>query len=269
MHQLAQLNLAAKGGEAKVHALLEDVVEYHQGVYPEHKLALAVWFARSSAGDVQHLLELFSGTPRASIEETQFSLLWKTGSESPPFVRIHATSVEHFSQQFLTNRRSVARFFENPEVLYFDKDLVASDILREFRVITDPPGLLKGWYVNENQYEASRSFRDTMATYCSFRPQVGLVKTHESADFRTCKGVPHVEVGQRWLPLSPAGVKIHTFFNDLQDGRPGYFVFEGGSAYRILKFEVTTAPQYANLVLEPPRDDRYVEVYLRSVYPPS
>ena len=271
MHSLAHLDLTTRGGEAQMRSLLEDVVQEHIGIYPQNRLALAVWFGKSAtpAAPMQNLLELFSGTVGDRFAETRFSLRWKTDSGGPPFVDIRAGSVRYFSEQLATNPTVLRRFFEDFEVLYYDKNLLDAYILEQFKIITEPAGLLKGWYVNQDQYEASRTFRDMQTMYCSFNHQVGLVKTSESADFANCKGIPHVEVDQRWLPLSSRGVKVYTFFNDLQDGKPGYFVFEGGSVYRLLRFEVTTAPQYGELVLERPRDDRYLEVYLRSVYPPK
>jgi len=266
MPDLAELNLASRAGEARIRALLEDVVQEHVGVYPQNKLALAVWFGKS-AGVTQNLLELFSGTVGDRFVETRFSLLWKTGSDSPPFVDIRAGSVRYFSEQLATNRAALGHFFEGSEVLYFDKTLLDAHILEQFKIRTEPAGLLKGWYVDQDHYSAVHSLRNVLSTYCVFKPQVGLVKTSPPTDFEKCIGIPHVEVGQRWLPLSSTGAKIHSFFNDFLDDKPGYFVFEGGSVYQLVGFEAITAPQYANLVLEPSRDDRYLEVHLRSVLP--
>src|SRR5205807_5177293 len=92
------------------------------------------------------------------------------------------------------------------------------------------------------------------------RPDFGLVKTEESADFENCRGVLHVEISQKWLPLSPENIRAYTYYNDQQSGRSVYFIFEGGSLYRVLKFEVKTAPEHADKLLEKTRDDRYPEV---------
>jgi hypothetical protein len=269
MADLAQLDLKGRGGEARTRALLEDVVTYHQGVYPHYRLGLAVWFGKSQAEPVQKLLELFTIPQKSKVEgPTRFSLHWKTGSTEPPFVDVYATSVDYFSQQLHSNPTSLSAFLQTPEVLYFDKQIVNSEILELFRVITEPRGLMKGWYLPGDQVKG-KTLRSLMAECDHFKPQIGLVKIEESPDFQFCRGLVHVEVNQKWLPLSLGGLKIHTFFNDLQDGRPGYFLFQGGSLYRLLKFEVKTAPEYSSMVLEPSRDARYPEVYLRSVPSPE
>jgi len=266
MANVAQLNLTEKGAEARLRSLLEDVVEYHVDVYPNNRLALAVWFGKSRA-DKQRLLELFSGLPMNSFETTQFSLFWKTGSQSPPFVEIAATSVDHFSSELGTNPSGLADFFDRPEVLYFDKALLNDAVLRKFNIVTEPPGLIKGWYLSADQYEKLKPVKNILSSYSRSKPHVGLVKTYDPPDAENCRGLLQVEVGQRWVPLSPDGLKIHTFFNDLQEGRPGFFLFQGGSLYRPLKFEEKTEPEYSARVLEPLPDDRYPEVYLRSVHP--
>jgi hypothetical protein len=77
-----------------------------------------------------------------------------------------------------------------------------------------------------------------------------------------CMSRSNVEVEQGWLPLSPEGVRNYQFYTDTQADRTGYFLFEGGALYRIVKFEVKKAPEYSRYVLEKPRDDRYPEVFL-------
>ncbi|PYU93986.1 MAG: hypothetical protein DMG25_07905 [Acidobacteria bacterium] len=269
---LAQLDLKAKGGEFRLRALLEDLVEYHKGVYPTSRLALAVWFAKSPEGTDQNLLELFHGLrkdPKRLVLNERQSLLWKTGSEGPPFVNIHATSVEYFEEQLKSNPQEVAKYFERSEVLYFDKQLLNEDILQAFNVFTEPSGLIKGWYLSREVYNDVLTGRYSVMSRQQTRPEIGLVKIEESADFEYCRGPLNVEVSQRWLPLSAGALSTYTFYNDLQDGRPGYFLFQGGSLYRLLKIEVKTAPEYSARLLEKLRDDRYPEVYLRAVHPPQ
>ncbi len=99
-----------------------------------------------------------------------------------------------------------------------------------------------------------------LAAYGQSRPYIGLVKTDEAKDFEFCRGFLNAEIGQRWLPISQGGLTNYSFFIDIRSDRPGYFLFEGGSLYQILKFEIKTAPEYATRVLERSRDDRYVEV---------
>lgn len=267
MADLAQLDLKTKGAEARLRALLNDTVEMYQGVRSGHRLAFAVWFGKSAGSSDQNLLELFPSPQSSEIISTRFSLQWRSGSESPPFVNLYATSVNHFSKLLDSNADEVKAFLENPEVLYFDKQLLTERILRAFNVITEPPGLLKGWYVTAEHFQETPSLRALLSVYSGFRPQIGLVKVSESADFQNCRGLLQVEVGQRWIPLSLKALAVHTFFNDLQDGRSGYFLFEGGSLYQLLKFEVKTAPEYSTRVLEQLPDARYPEVYLRAVRP--
>jgi hypothetical protein len=248
---------------------MEDVVELHKGVYPHSQLALAVWYG-GSRGDVQKLLELFSGLSvqgkGSFAEPVRFSLLWKTGSNSPPFVEVSAASVEYFGQLLASGDRGLEQFFDRPDVLYFKKALLSDAILKGFNIVTEPPGLLKGWYVDADQAKG-RSPRELLSRWDASRPDLGLVKTWESSDFENCRGLLHIESGQRWLPLSLPGLRNYTFFNDLQAGTPGFFLFRGGSFYQPLKFEEKTEPDYSNLVLERLPDDRYPEVYLRSVHP--
>ncbi len=270
MADLAQLDLAARGGEARLRALLEDTVEYHKGIYPGNPLALAVWFGKSPRDPEHNLLELFSGFPMNNIAgPTRVPLLWKTGSMEAPFVVIYATSVDYFVEQLSSNARALSHFFERFEVLYFEKRLLNERVLQAFNVITEPPGLSKGWYVSSEEYAKLKTVRNLLSSHGHMRPEIGLVKIEESPDFENCRGLLHAEVSQKWLPLSPGGLSPYMFFNDLQDGRPGYFLFEGGSVYRLVKFEVRTAPEYSSRVLEKPRDDRYPEVYLRAVHPPE
>ena len=143
------------------------------------------------------------------------------------------------------------------------------EILEIFHVITEPPGLVKGWYVPESEYTKSRNIQNLLSIHGHTKPEIGLVKTEESADFENCRGLLHVEITQKWLPLSPEGIRSYTFYNDQQTGRPVYFLFEGGALYHVLKFEVKTAPEYASRLLGKTRDDRYPEVYLRAVRPPA
>ncbi len=275
MANLTQPDLAARGKEARLRALIEDLldelVEYHTGVYqhPRYPLALAVWFGKSPEATENFLLELFSGlaTDKFAEPPVRVSLHWKTGSNEPPFVTIHATSVDHFTHELNSNPQALARFFDRADVLYFDKKLLNESILQAFNVITEPAGLARGWYISPEEYTKSAAVRSLLASHGHTRPEIGLVKMEESPDFENCRGLLHAEVNQRWLPLSVGGVTNYVFYNDWLAGRRGYFLLEGGSVYQIQKFEVKTAPEYSTRVLEKSRDDRYPEVYLRAVHP--
>jgi len=144
------------------------------------------------------------------------------------------------------------------------------EILEVFNVITEPSGLLKGWYVSVDQFAKPpfATVRSLLAAYGGARPYVGIVKVEESADFEYCRGLLHTEISQRWLPFNTiGGLSIHQFYEDFEAGHPGYFLFEGGSLYQIQKFELKMAPEYSARVLEGTRDGRYVEVYLHAVHP--
>jgi hypothetical protein len=265
MAELAQIDWKAKGSEAKLRALLEDVTEDYVGIYPRNRLALAVWYAKSPLSQDQHLLELFSGPPMEGTATTRFSLLWKTGSESPPFVSVNATSVDHFSTLLKGAPAQVAVYQNNSEVIYFDKKLLPPEVLDAFQVITEPHGLMKGWYVEAEEYEKSKSVQTLLSYFGHIKPHFGLVKTEESADF--CRGLLHVEINQRWLPLSPEGIRPYSYYSDHQKKQSVYFLFEGGALYQVWKFEDRTAPEYAKRVLEKTRNGQYPEVYLRAVHP--
>jgi hypothetical protein len=266
MADLANFNLKTKGREARLRALLEDVTEHHAGIYPQNRLALAVWFGKSLESQDQHLLELFSGLPGEGIADTRFSLLWKTGSEGPPFVSIDATSVGYFSRLLSLHPEAVALYREKYEVLYSDKSLLTEEILDAFRIITAPPGLIRGWYISEVEYTNAIHAQNLLALHRNSRPEIGLVKIEESADFENCRGLLHVEINQKWLPLSPEGIRDYTYYRDYQNGRRAFFLFEGGSVYQVLKFEVKTNPEYSSRLVGKTPNDRYPEVYLRAVH---
>jgi hypothetical protein len=267
MADVAQLDLTTRGAEARLRALMEDVVEFHTDIYPQNRLALAVWYGHNG-GEVQHLLELFSGLPNRDFVKTKFSLLWKTGSESPPLVEIRATSVDHFAGVLAADQSVIAEFLDRPKVLYFDKALLNESILRTFHIFTEPPHLMKGWYVEADRAK-DKTIRELLSLYDGMKFHIGLVKKEESQDFENCRGLLHAEHDQVWVPVSLNGLKVYTFYNELQQGAPGFFLFRGGSLYRLLKFEEKTAPEYSNLVLRRLPDDRYPEVYLRAVHPPE
>ena len=268
MADSARLDLATKGEEARLRALLEDFVYYYKGVYPKRPLALAVWFEKSP-GTVDHnLLVLFAGRGRDQINyipSESDPLFWKTGSSGPPFVNIHSTSVDFFAGQFSSNPQGLARFFDRPEVLHFDKDQLTEPILRAFNVITEPSGLLKGWYVSADEIVTGAPVQNLLSKHSHSRPEIGLVKVYESEDFKSCRGLLHIEVSQRWLPISSGALSDYSFYRDFVGGHPGYFLFQGGSLYQLLKFETKTDPEYSRFVLEKTRDGRYPEVYLRAV----
>jgi hypothetical protein len=271
MAELLQLDWKALAKEANVRALLEDLIEYYKGVYKGQRLALAVWYGRAPLADEYELLVLFTGPPMNRIVKSERqSLLWKTGVNQPPFVNIYATSVEDFSGLLGSNRESLRQYFEKPRILYFDKHALSSKgILEAFGVLTEPDGLIKGWYLSADQYDKTQTVGSLLASRGLARPSVGIVKTWESPRAKTCRALVHVEFDQKWLPSSPEGIVHQTYYSEWLGGHPGYFLLEGGAMYNILKFEVIRASEYSARVLEKLRDDRYPEVYLRAVYPPQ
>jgi len=254
-----------------VRALLGDFVEHYKGVnpvlFPGSQLALGVWYQREPQNETQHLLMLFTGPPMSRVEIAQPGqpLLWKIGHEGPPFIEVHWTSVQHFEQLLAENPQSVAIYKDNCEVLYYQKDLLPEAILDAFRIRREPDGLIKGWYVATTEFPKTVIPGSLLQRYAQYKYQLGLVKTFESPDFDHCRGMIHEEYGQAWLPLSPEGLNVHTFYTDYLDNKPGYFLLEGGSIYRIEKFEVSRKPEYSSMVLQRLPDDRYPEVYLRAV----
>ncbi len=206
------------------------------------------------------------GLPIEGFAEDRPSLLWRT-SQGAPYVNIQVTSVDYFIKLLALEPERTAQYREAYEVLYFDKKLLAPQILEMFHIVTEPAGLMRGWYVSAKECVDSKGTRNLLSRYGSAKPELGLVKTGESADFEYCHGVMHIEVEQKWLPLSPEGIRNYTYYNDYLGGSSGYFLFEGGSLYQVLKFEVKTAPEYAVELLGRTPDDRYPEVYLRAVHP--
>jgi hypothetical protein len=267
---LASLDFRSLGGEARLRALLEDLVQYYVGVYPQNPLALAVWFDKSPARPEQNLLVLFSGKLRNEITVTpRQSLSWKTGIDGPPFLEVHATSVEYFTEELRRDPSKLTTYRNQSEVLYFDKQLLTNEVTHYFNVITAPSGLIRGWYVERELYERSVSGEFSLRSRMQSRPAIGIVKTEESTDFNYAKGLLHVEVNQRWLPLSPSALPVYSWYSDWQSQRPGFLILEGGALYQILKFEVKSAPEYPARfqLLDKIPDDRYVEVYLRAMPP--
>ncbi len=272
MGNLASLDMRARGGEARLRALLEDLVQYYVGVYPQNPLALVVWFEKAPDRPDQNLLALFAGRLRDEITVTpRQSLSWKTGVEGPPYLEVHASSVEHFSQELTNRPAELSRYRDHAEVLYFDKKQLNDEITRFFNIITAPPGLIRCWYVDPDTYDRYVRGELTLRSQMVGRTNLGIVKTDESTDFMHAKAIPHLEFNQRWLPLSFAAVKNYAWYSDWQShpDRPGYLLVEGESLYQILRFEVKSAPEYATRfqLLEKLPDDRYPEVYLRAVLP--
>jgi hypothetical protein len=266
-----QIDWQSLANEAHIRALLEDLIAYYKGVYEGQQLALAVWFHKSRQALEHDLLALFTGPPlgRIVIPGRQ-SLLWKTAPDQPPFANISATSVADFARLLGSAAESLNLYREGSEVLYFDSRLLPRSILQFFGVITEPPGLIKVWCLSEDQYVNGQTIRSLLASRSGVRQEVGIVKTYESPDFENCRAILHVEVGQQWRPAIPEGIiQCSGFYKDWEAGRPSYFLAEGGALYRIIKFEVIYAPQYAGLVLERRPDDRHLEVYLRAVLPPE
>ena len=270
MPGLTQIDWKAVAEEANIRGLLESLVRYYKGVYPGHDLALAVWFQKTAQAVDHNLLVLFTGLPMNRIAMSQRQPLnWPTMEQGPPFVNIHATSVDYFLDEFTRNRQALAGYFDRAEAIYFNKLFVPRDLLSSFGVLTEPPGLVKGWYVTEDQFQNAQSVAALLSVHSPSRPYFGIVKVWEAPDFAACRALPHGEFDQRWLPISPKGLEPYSYFKDWRDGRQVYFLFEGGSLYRVDRFEVTTEPEYSARVLEKLPDDRYPVVYLRAVPPPS
>jgi hypothetical protein len=271
MANLTQSDLLARGKEVRLRALIEDLldelVQYHKAADPQFPLALAVWFDKSSDATEISLLELFPSNLEQFASPARYPLNWKSASPGPPFVTVFATSVDHFTRELGSNPEAVARYLKRYEVLYSDKKLLNEQILDSFNVVTEPSGLMKGWYISPLEFETVKreGVRSFLVSRSQAKPEIGLVKIEESSDFENCRGLLNVEYNQKWLPLSPDSIKSYAFYNDWLSRRVGYFAFEGGSVYQIQKIEVKTAPEYSARVLGTTRDDRYPEVYLRAV----
>jgi len=279
MANLATFDRNARSREARIRALLDDLVQAHIEARPLTKMALAVWYQKSPSSETQFLLELIvaDGFDFKGFHDDRLSLLWKSGSEGQPYANVKVTSVDYFLDLLAGHPAEAAQYHEGTlEVLYFNKDLLSKDpsystLLDLFHIVTDPGGLMKGWYVTEDEFEKSSTVQALLSRRGSARPELGIVKVWESPDLEHCRGILHVEIQGKWLPLSPQGVRAYTYYADAQSGRRAYFIFEGGALYEVLRFEVKTAPEYASRfgLLEQAPDDRYPEVYLRSVRPPA
>lgn len=271
MAGITQIDWTSLANEANARALLEDLMSYYKGLYQGQQLALAVWFGKSPQQPEHSVLALFTGPPVGRIvgPERQ-SLLWKTGLNQPPFANISWTSVDDFAGLLASTPESLDRYRKDFEVIYFDSPIpLPKNVLKFFGVVTEPPGLIKVWFLREDEYSKGQTVRGLLAARANVRPDTGLVKTWESDDFENCRALVNVLLGQRWQPSSPEGIKIYGFYGEWAQGRQPYFLAEGGALYRIIKFEVIRAPLYSDLVLEKLPDDRYPEVYLRAVHPPE
>ena len=273
MSNLASLDLGARGGEARVRTLLEDLVEEYRR---SSRLGLAVWYGKSQ-GPTEHyqLLMLVSDLPpNPRIIRHRQPLYWKTGSTVAPFVDIDLYNLDDFAHELARGNPAFDGYKENSEVLFFDRRLLQSQharVIDFFNILTAPPGLIRCWYIDSDTYNKYQRKEITLRSQMAGRPHLGIVKTEESSDFMFAKGVPHLEFSQRWLPLSFAAVKNYAWYSDWQShpDRPTFLAMEGESFYQILRFEVKTAPDYASKfqLLEKLPDDRYPEVYLRAVLP--
>lgn len=271
MTSIAQVDLKTRGREARIRALLEDLVRAHITGRPQVSLALAVWYRKSPERDDQYVLELLSGFPSEGVGKDRLSLLWKTGQEGPPYANVSWMSTDHFLKLASAVPEQVREYQQDFEVLHFDKSFLTPELSEMFRILTEPPGLIKGWCVDANGYESARNVQVLLSRHAHSRPEVALVKIWESPDFEYCRGILHVLRDQKWLPLSPDALRAYSYYGDWQTGKSVYFLFEGGSVYRVMKYEVKAAPGYAEdfgLLGRTP-DDRYPEVYLRAVRLPA
>jgi hypothetical protein len=253
---------------------MEDLVQAHIAGRPMVKMALAVWYQKSRGVEDQYLLELIvtSGVPFDGFHPDRLSLLWKTGSEGQPYANVEVTSVDYFHSLLEQHPQEIAKYVDSDyEVLYFDKGLLDRELLEMFHIVTDPPGLVKGWYVTQDEYDklSAGTAQALLSSRRNARPELGLVKASESADFEHCRGILHAEIAGKWLPLSPEGIQAYTYYADVQSGRRAYLLFEGGALYEVLKFEVRTEYTGNLGLLGKTPDDRYPEVYLRAVRPPT
>ena len=204
MSDLASLDFRRLGGEARLRALLEDLVQYYVGVYPHNPLALVVWFEKSPDRPEQNLLALFAGKLRDTIKITpRESLRWKTGVEEPPYVEVHSTSVEYFTHEIVNQPDRVARYRVQAEILYFSNRILTDEIRKFFTIITAPSGLIRGWYIDRDQFDRYSKGELSLSSSMQHRAELAIVKTEESPDFLYAKGLPHIEINQRWLPISP------------------------------------------------------------------
>ena len=269
MAGLAQVDWQSLANEAQVRALLEDFVS-HYTLSGLNQLALAAWFERSPQGSEHKLLMLFTGPEMNNIEFDRQPLLWKAGVEGPPFIVIHWTSITFFSPLLRSNPNVVQQSFPGAEVIYFQRRWLTQEILDAFRIVTEPSHLIKVWCVYHDQYGTGQTVQALLASRAGRRQEVGIVTTWESPDFESRKAIFHVEVGQQWRPANPEGIMQSSgFYSDWLRGRRCYLLAEGGALYYIEKFEVIYAPDYERLVIERRPDDRYLEVYLRTVHPPD
>ena len=107
-----------------------------------------------------------------------------------------------FTEILRANSEPLARYLNRSEVLYFDARLLTDEIKRYFNVITAPSGLIRGWYVEREMYELALKGNYNLRSRMQARPEIGIIKTEESADFTYAKGLLHVEVSQRGRPFT-------------------------------------------------------------------
>lgn len=268
MADLAKIDLATAFEERKIRALLEDRIDDLKGQYPDREVAIAVWYDKSPQKWEQKILVLWTGSRVNEIYVTPPNALMPRGTPT-----IHATTVADFTEFLASDPQRLQQYLQNFEALYYEQDLVTAPIIQKFNLRAEPTGLMKGWYVSAQEFANAPApkLRNLLSRWGQARPVIGLVKVEESSDFGHCSGLLHMEfsfgAGPRWLPLSLGALATNSFYNDWLEGRPGYFLFRGGSLYQIQRIEEKTVPEYSSQVLERLPDDRYPEVYLRAVSP--
>src|SRR5580704_15803632 len=160
MATLAPFDPKARGRDARIRALLEDLVQAHKVGRPFVNMALAVWYRKSPGSEDQFLLELImvDGFDFKGMQNDRLSLLWKSGSEGQPYANVSVMSVDYFLDLLAGHPAEVAQYHEGSfEVIYFDKGLLSGDpsyfkLFDLFHIVTDPRGLMKGWYVTEEEF---------------------------------------------------------------------------------------------------------------------
>jgi len=98
--------------------------------------------------------------------------------------------VEYFTEQLRQNPASLSQYQVRSEVLYFNKQLLSDDVTRYFNVMTGPVGLIRGWYIERELYELCSKGEANLRSRMQARPEIGIVKTEESPDFKTAPDYP-------------------------------------------------------------------------------
>lgn len=251
----------------KIRIGLENLINSHLRIEDE-ELAIAIWFKKEDKKKVYLMEGVFlpgshenkPQLPPLEIEHGSSALGWGI-SQTVHHVIIYSPKIT-LEYMIKKNDPLIKQLCADSEILYFNQEFLSPLILETFGIVVEPSNFIKGWYLEQKNLAEIIDNRNKIDHWFSSRPEIGIMQTSESTDFRRKVGIMHVEINGKWLPSTNEGVKSYSWYSDWVEGKPGYFLLRGGKIFKIEGFEIKRLPEVSKKVVESNAFDYYVEVYL-------